>query len=260
MMISFAQAEALNLLLIGVDRAQEGERGRSDTMMLARIDPDRAEIRLLSFLRDLYVDIPGWRSARLNAAYQHGGEALLKETLHQRFGVQIDRTATVEFSQLAEMVDDIGGIDIEVEARELAPLNDLLDDFGAPPVKEAGLVRMNGTQALCYSRIRRIDSDFQRASRQQKVIAAMLAQMAGKNKWELLRLAIANLGKIRTDVSLGDVAAMAPLAGRLDELEIRTAQVPQTGAFSEKTVNGMQVLLPQLAKCRADVEAFLSEE
>ena len=122
--------ERLNVLLIGVDHAQSGQNGRSDTMMLASIDPAQGSVRLVSFLRDLYVPIPGHGRSRLNAAYFYGGERLLKETLEKQFGVTIDRTVTVRFSVLEELVNQLGGIEIELEEKERVHLNRLLEEAG----------------------------------------------------------------------------------------------------------------------------------
>ena len=83
---------------------------------------------LTSVLRDLYVPIPGYGRARLNAAYFPGGETLLKETLTKNFGITIDRTVTVHFSALADMVDDLGGIEIDITEEERRHLNKLLKD------------------------------------------------------------------------------------------------------------------------------------
>ena len=253
--------ERLNVLLIGVDQAQSGQNGRSDTMMLASIDPAQGSVRLVSFLRDLYVPIPGHGRSRLNAAYFYGGERLLKETLEKQFGVTIDRTVTVRFSVLEELVNQLGGIEIELEEKERVHLNRLLEEAGLTNevLTQAGIQRLNGRQALMYSRIRKIDDDFHRTSRQQTVIAAMLGQMAGMSRWELFRLAVSHLNKVDTDLSIGDLSRLAPLFGKLSDLKIQTAHVPFEGTFSDETVNGMMVLQANTEANRRKLEAFLAE-
>ena len=254
-----AQAEAapMNLLLIGVDSANAGTAGRSDTMLLMRISEDR--IQMVSFLRDLYVDIPGHGKNRLNAAYFYGGEELLKKTLRNSFGVEVDRTATVHFQTLAQMVDELGGVEVDVAPKELPYLNRLLQDEGLPPVEKEGLQRLNGMQALCYSRLRKLDSDFHRTARQQTVITAMLKELSHKSRWELLRIALGYLKRIDTDLNFGDLVALAPLAARLDELTFQTAHVPFEGAYTEATIDGMMVLKPDLPRCRKKLNALFSQ-
>lgn len=258
-----AQAQAMNILLIGVDTLGEETKGRSDTMLLVRADPDSGAIRMVSFLRDLYVSIPGAGKTRLNAAYFYGGEELLKQTLSDNFGVSVDRTVTVHFSMLADLVDQLGGVELEVTEAERRQLNSLLDDYNAScglsggHLEAAGLQRLSGRQALCYSRIRKIDSDFQRTSRQQAVITAMMKQASELGYWELLKLALANLPHVQTDLSFTDIVTLAPLATRLGEMELQTARVPFDGAYRDETIDGMMVLVPDLQRCRTQLQDFL---
>ena len=261
-----AKEEALHVLLIGVDSSAGEERGRSDTMMLASVDPLRGSVKLVSFLRDLYVPIAGVGKTRLNAAYHYGGEALLKDTLEKNFKVRIDRTVTVQFSMLADLVDQIGGIEVEIAEREREHLNEIIADYNTDYglsggwIGQAGKQTLDGRQALCYSRIRKIDSDFQRASRQQTVISAMLEKLSAMSKWEMIKLAVKNISRVETDMDFGDITDLAPLMTRMGEIDIQTAQVPFTGAFSEETVSGMMVLAPDLDSCRRKLAEFLAPQ
>ena len=252
-----AQTQPLNILLIGVDTAHAETNGRSDAMILVRADPSAGSIRMVSFLRDLYVSIPGVGSTRLNAAYHHGGEALLRQTLSNHFDVSIDRTVTVHFSLLTELVDRLGGVEIELTERERGALNAMIKDAGSSEtVQSAGRQTLNGRQALCYSRIRKIDSDFQRTTRQQTLIAAILARMNSLSQWELLKLALAYLPRVDTDLTLMDIRTLLPLAVHLDEVTLHSAQVPFPGTYSEETINGMMVLKPDLKRCRTLLQDF----
>lgn len=257
-----AQADALHVLVIGVDASPQGQRGRSDAMVLLRIHPGSGSVRAVSFLRDLYVSIPTVGRTRLNAAYHHGGAPLLRQVLQQHFGVEIDRTVTVDFAALIDVVDQLGGVEIEITQQELSHFNDIVLDhnhshgLSGGVLQQAGTHRLDGKQALCYSRIRKLDSDFQRVSRQQRVMEALLAQLAGRSKWELARLAVANLGRLDTDLTLGDMARLLPMAAQLDTLTFEAMSVPFIGAFTEEVVDGMMVLKPDLAACRRKVQAF----
>ena len=260
--LACAQEDALHVLLIGVDAAKDGQRGRSDSMMLARIDAGAEQVQLVSFLRDLYVPIPGHGRSRLNAAYQYGGEELLKETLRQNFGVRIDRTVTVDFDVLRELVDELGGVEIEVTEAERKHLNKLLLEAGKKEQQLAadGIQHLNGDQALMYARIRKIDSDFQRTSRQQTLIAAMMQEMAQMGRWELFKLAVRHLGQIETDLSIGDLTRLAPLFSTLGDMAIRTAHVPFEGTYGDATANGMMVLKADREKNRKALERFWAEQ
>lgn len=271
MSLAPAQAEepdSLNVLLIGVDTDDTAKAGRSDAMLLAQIRPETGDVRLVSFLRDLYVAIPGHGKTRLNAAYFYGGEKLLRQTLEKAFGVRIDRAVTVHFAQLAELIDRAGGVNLEVEKRELAQLNDIIKRYnkrtGAAVmnglVEQAGMQRLSGKQALSYSRIRKIDSDFARTSRQQKVLMALFDQVQSLSPLKQAALAVSALGLVETDLSLGDVSRLMPLARKRGGVEIRSAHVPFDGAFGEETISGMMVLTPNLERNRQKLHRFLTEE
>jgi len=259
-----AEDSVLNVLLIGVDAQGAAERGRSDTMILAQVRPAEGSVRLASFLRDLYVPIEGVGRTRLNAAYYHGGAALLKQTLEKQFEIVIDRTVTVDFSLLRELVDTMGGVEVEIEEREMAHLNDIISDYNSDhgleggKIAQAGRQRLDGRQALCYSRIRKIDSDFQRVSRQQALIEAMLHQMGTLSRWQILKLAVRTISEVETDVTLSDLAMLAPLLNHLSSLDMQTLQIPSEGTFQDETINGMMVLSADLAACRRRLAHFLT--
>ena len=175
----------LRVLLIGTDAYTVKQRGRSDTMLLFQINVQTGQIRLVSFLRDLYVKIPGHGKTRLNAAYVFGGAELLKQTLQDNFGVTVDRTVAVNFSLMVKVIDQIGGVMVDVSTSERKQLNSILKYYntrnGYPKndqlLESEGEQTLTGKQALCYSRIRKTDSDFQRVGRQRKIIEAVYARL-----------------------------------------------------------------------------------
>ena len=187
----------------------------------------------------------------------------MKETITQNFGVAIDRTAAVSYPLLAELVDELGGVEIDIAERELNQLNKLIAEYNASwgfsggTFSRSGLQRLDGRQALCYSRIRKIDSDFQRSSRQQALLTAMFREAAQLPAWQLLKLAVRHLSRIQTDLSLSDLLALLPMASRLSETAIHTACVPFEGTYRDETISGSQVLVPDLERCREKLSAFL---
>lgn len=259
-LVTSAMAEEMNVLLIGLDT--EESTGRSDTMLLARVLPDSGQVQLVSFLRDLYVPIPGHGTTRLNAAYLYGGQALLRQTLQESFGVTIHRSVTVRFSTLKWLVDEVGGVTIDVTDAERRAMNQLLTAGGNSEMQlsQSGSQVLNGPQALAYSRIRKLDSDFQRTRRQQTVLMALLPSMSRKGVFALTRLAIALMGQVDTDMTLADLAALAPLLSQLDNLTIQTAQVPFAGTYQDVTEDGMMVLKPDLPKNRQLLADFWAQD
>ena len=257
-----------DLLLIGTDATTEEETGRSDAMMLLRLDAEAGEIRLVSFLRDLYVRIPGHGRNRLNAAYVFGGAELLMDTLEENFGVRADAWAEVDFSRLVKVIDRIGGVEAEVSEAERRQLNGILAHYNRDVgdrdkdglLKQTGLVTLTGKQALCYSRIRKIDGDFQRTSRQREVIEAAFRKVTALDAWSLMVLAIENLDAVKTNLSAWEIIRLIPLALRARNASFASMTVPMEGAWQDKKVNGMQVLVVDEAAIRTAVRTFLAGE
>lgn len=257
-----AGEDPFTVLFIGMDTS--GKAGRSDVMMLARIDPDAGRVRLVSFLRDLYVTIPGHGKDRLNAAYFYGGEALLMQTLEENFGVSIDHTVTAHFPTLVSAVDLLGGVEADITESERQQLNKILEDYNRQVglaaddglLETAGEHLLNGRQALSYCRIRKIDSDFQRTGRQQQVMESAAEQLKAMNLLELMNLAVTLLDEVESDLTLADLAALAPLLG-CDTLDIRGAHVPFDGTYADETIDGMMVLTPDLSTNRSQLKRFL---
>lgn len=246
-----AGGSPVNILLIGLDVVEADKPARSDTMILLSIDPAAGSVRALSFLRDLYVPIPGCGKTRLNAAYYFGGEELLITTLANNFGIAVDHTVTVSFSLLADVVDRMGGVELDVLPKEVEALNKILASYnqrtGQPRSQNlltaSGLQTLNGVQALSYSRIRSIDSDFQRVGRQQAVIAAMFEKLRSADFLTLSSIVFHCMGQVQTDLGLGDINALLPLA-TMDDVTVSMARLPFDGLYTEDTINGMQVLVP----------------
>lgn len=257
-----------DLLLIGTDATTEEETGRSDAMVLLRLDAEAGEIRLISFLRDLYVRIPGHGRNRLNAAYVFGGAELLMDTLEENFGVRADAWAEVDFSRLVKVIDRIGGVEAEVSEAERRQLNGILAHYNRDVgdgekdglLKQTGLVTLTGKQALCYSRIRKIDGDFQRTSRQREVIEGAFRKVTALDAWSLMVLAVENLDAVKTNLSAWEIIRLIPMALRARNASFASMTVPMEGAWQDKKVNGMQVLSVDEAAVRAAVRTFLAGE
>ena len=134
--ISMPEDNVYTLLLIGSDAYSDDHRGRSDTTILVHVDAESKTIRMASFLRDMYVKIPGKGSNRLNASYIWGGADLLLKTLETNFGVTADAWVEVNFERLVKVIDAIGGVEVEVSERERTQVNSILrfynEKIGSP--------------------------------------------------------------------------------------------------------------------------------
>ena len=251
------ETETFNLLLIGEDAAGNNENGRSDAMLLAQITPESGDVKLVSFLRDLYVPVKGHGQTRLNAAYFHGGEELLKQTLTECFDVRIDRTLAVDFDTMADLIDQIGGVEVELTAEERKELNRTLP--AGEKLSEEDPVTLNGPLALQFSRIRKLDSDFGRVGRQQQVLVGMLKRLTALDGFTLMRLAVQNISRVKTDLALGDLFELLPILSREGGLRLRSTRVPFDDTCRDVQVNGMWVLDCDLPANTRMLREFLAE-
>ena len=250
--------ERVTILLLGVDqRCAEDGPTHTDSLMLVTVDPIERTASLLSLPRDLWVEIPGFEVDRINQAYYKGqvfeypggGEALAVETVETALGIPIDYYLSVNFQAFIQVVDLIGGIEVEVP--------ETIDDpdypdrcYGFDPFHiEAGTHRLDGSTALKYARTRAtFGGDVDRAERQQQVMLAvreqvlqldMIPQLMGRapELWQTLQ------ENVRTNLSLEEAAQLALLVQEIPRENIRTAVIDFNYVYAEVTPDGRQVLV-----------------
>lgn len=197
--IQIAQSDGVeNILLIGSDRRDSTENGRSDTIILLTLNYNTKKIHQTSFMRAMYVCIPrpdGNRWGMLNAAYSWGGPNLLIDTIELNFRVHIDHYVVINFSAFEKAVDLVGGIDLTLSDEEARYVYSYKVDK-APE----GKVTLNGMQALRYARVRYFDNDFKRTSRQRKVIELLIAKAKNSDITTLMKMADEILPMVSTDI------------------------------------------------------------
>lgn len=235
----------INILLVGQDTYSNNNRSRSDSMILCTINKKDKTLTMTSFMRDLYVAIPGYQDQRLNVPYVLGGFNKLYETLEHNFGVVVDHGIAVNFSSFPKVIDAVGGVDIELTKAEARHLNGQKDSWNF----SSGVNHLSGSQALAYSRIRKIDSDFNRTNRQRKVITALLEKVKTLPLKDMYTLVETLIPMVVTDMSNAEIIDTAmDLAPLLLDLEIITQRIPVDGEYKSTMIRGMAVLV-------ADTEA-----
>lgn len=233
----------INILLIGQDRRPGEGRQRSDSMILCTINTEKKTLVMTSFLRDLYVDIPDWNGRsyqdnRLNVCYALGGMGMLNTALEKNFGIQVDHNMEVDFSGFKNIVSLFGGVSINLTKAEA--------DYLGQGLKE-GVNFLNPEQALNYSRIRYIDSDFGRTNRQRKVIMSLFSSIKNLSVTELSNLVTTILPMVSTNMSDADITNyMMKILPILSELQITTQYIPVDGSYRSVYIRGMAVLVPDL--------------
>ena len=262
------KTDVFQLLLIGTDTYSTKSRGRSDVMMLAQLDPKSKTVKLVSFLRDMYVKIPGKGSTRINAAYAYGGPDLLMKTMKANFGIEPDAYVSVNFSRMAKLIDAIGGVEIEVSSRERTQLNSILQYYNMKMgkrqnsglLKKSGVQNLTGNQALSFSRIRKIDSDFNRTDRQRMVVEAAFRKVMTMSWDQIGNLVLDNLDNVVTNISGADAISLIPTALMAKDATFSSLHIPIKGGYASKTISGMAVLVPNLAKNVDALNEFLYVE
>ena len=213
-------------------------------MILCTYHRKTGDLTMTSFLRDLYVPIPGHSSNRINAAYSEGGTELLNDTLRENFDLHIDGNIEVDFSQFAQIIDLLGGVRLELREDEAREIN---KETGSDLT--AGIQTLNGEQALTYARIRKLDADgdFSRTSRQRKVMNALLSQYRNIKWSDLLPLMDQLLPLISTDMNYGKLVLLAmEILPKLSGAQITNQRIPADGTFTDERIDGMAVLSADL--------------
>lgn len=175
--------------------------------MIVSIDKAKNDVKLISVLRDSYVAIDGHGNQKITHAYAYGGAELAIKTLNQNFNMNITDYATINFYKLAEAIDILGGVDIDITEDERLELNNIGDDDNPnfQYVEKSGMVHLTGEQASVYSRIRKRDSDNARVDRQKKVIECLIDKARNISPTKYADLVKAGMALCETSMSVPEV-------------------------------------------------------
>ncbi len=221
---------SLNILVLGTDaRPGEGFLARTDSIILVGVKPAQLRLSMLSIPRDIFIDVPGYGSQRINTINFLGeqekagnGPFLVGAAINQDFGVRVDRYVRLDFNGFIELVDAVGGITIDVE-HTLIDDSYPTDDGGVESIKfDAGIQQMDGKRALIYARTRHSDDDYRRAARQQQVMSALFSRLVNPLRWSSAVAVFQS--SVDTNLTLWDMFTVAVPAvlnrGRYDQLVI----------------------------------------
>lgn len=242
----------VNILLIGNDSRSNGEDGRSDAMILLSVSKKTEKIYMTSLLRDMYVEIPGYKGNRLNAAYAYGGAELLMDTIEHNFDITVNRYVLVNFEAFANVVDAVGGIELELTGEEVEYVNAYLWEYNVltnrpegtdyMDTSVSGLVHLNGAQALSYTRNRYLGTDFGRTERQRKVLAQIIQKLPKAmvtNPKELINGLTTNL---TTNLTKQECVQLCFWAAGALSYDMEQNSIPLEGTYTNATIRDMSVL------------------
>ena len=225
-----------NILIIGSDSRTEDERARSDSMILLTINKDSKQLVQTSFMRDMYVEIPGFGENKINAAFNNGGPELVMDTIEQNFNIQIDHYIQIDFFSFIDIIDALGGLDIEISDAEAQAMTDPLgeqnkyleNERGTDYLKKGGKIHMNGNQALAYARIRHISgttgTDFGRTDRQRKVLNMIIDKIKSAGIFDINKMLENVFPQITTNMTKNQLyflSLRAPFILGYERIELR---------------------------------------
>ena len=249
--------EIINILLIGQD-ARPGEgRARSDTMILVSLNEKNNTIQMVSFMRDMYVQIPGYLDNKINSAFALGGPELLNETLSVNFGVEVDGNVEVNFEAFTAIIDILGGVDIELDWEEASYMN----KYGFDATQ--GMNHMDGETALAFAQMRQVSGgDYGRTERQRELIASVLTSLKNAKLTDLLDLVKQVLPYVTTDLTDAEIISYATkgLNALSKGAQIQSNRIPADDAHYGTFINGMSVLVPDLQMCQEDLKGWIYGE
>ena len=253
--VDVLEGDVVNIMLIGQDRRPGEERARSDSMILVSMNKTQGTIRLTSFMRDLYVQIPGYLDTRLNAAYRYGGTDLMNETFKVNFGLEIDGNVMVDFDEFTEIIEILGGVTLDISSAEAKYMNN-----NSKNRFSSGSNYFNAEDALTFTRMRyAAGNDYGRTDRQRRVLMAIAYSLRDADLvtiFSLIDQVLPHITTNLTDAQIIDYATtgLGILAGGS---KIDTFRIPQDDAHYNANIRGMAVLVPDLEMCREDLEEFI---
>lgn len=250
----------INILLVGKDvKDGETDNGRTDSMILASLNRETGKASMVSFMRDCYVQIPGYSNNKLNAAYNIGGYSLLNKTLKQNFGIKVDYNIGVNFTSFTKVIDKLGGIDIELTADEAKYI---LKKTKKKTGLHKGMNHLDGKQALWYARTRYVSTgtesnDFGRTSRQRLVLQTVFKDIMKLPFTEILGIFDEIAGDLETDMELKDMVSLGSELYKMDLSSIKMHRIPDDNGYTDEVIRRMMVLVVDFGKAQANLKKWL---
>jgi polyisoprenyl-teichoic acid--peptidoglycan teichoic acid transferase len=255
------EKDIVNVLLVGVDTRGEFEDSRTDSMIIATVNPIKGEVKLTSLMRDMYVQIPGRGYNRINAAFQFGGIELLKKTIKYNFGLSMDKYAAIDFRGFQDLIDMMGGIEIDIKSYEIKETNKYIKEVNGSNstlLWGPGLQKLNGQQALSYSRIRKVgNNDYERTERQRRVLSVLLDKIKDTKVTSYPKLYSTLSSYIKTNIEFDAMLKLVYTVYKMGNFTTGSFRIPADGYFKSSSINGASVLVPNLKYNARELYKFI---
>lgn len=254
-----------NILLLGSDARSLEEQARADAILILTIDNVHKKLKLSSIMRDTYVEIPGHGEQKINHAHAIGGTELLTETIEENFKIKIDDYAIINFNGFQQLIDAIGGLELNVSSSEMKEMNKFIPEVNPKDphlVKESGFQLLDGQQALSYARIRKIgNGDYDRTERQREVISTMIDKLKDTSIVKYPFVASKLFPYVKTNIDLGQVLNYAYTVYKINNFTPEQIIVPIPEITESKIMkNKGWVLLTDLDQNAEILSNFIFED
>lgn len=240
-----------NILLIGKDGSKDSAVNRSDTMIILTIDNLNKCLKLTSIARDTLVEIPGKGLDKINHAYAYGGIDLLLQTINKNLKMDIKDYAIVDFNSFIEIVDIIGGVDIEVKENEIGQLNKVINacynlssnnEEEIKYITTGGNQHLNGYQTLAYARIRKMDTIYKRDERQRMILTNIAEKLSNTSISKYPSIIKSLVRNIDVNIAFNKLIKMALTSHELASYEMKQLEFPKEEYREETKLNGSFVV------------------
>jgi LCP family protein required for cell wall assembly len=260
--------DIVNIALFGLDEKVDNIQ-RSDAIMIGTLDPINNKIKITSLMRDTYVNIPGYGYDKLNHAYAYGGAELSIRTINKNFDLNITDYIAVDFTELEDIIDSIGGIDMKMSQTELEHVNDYLDTVyiaaGKTPkhvsFSKDGTVHMTGYEALGYTRIRGTSGgDFDRTERQRKIMNEMFNKIADSGYGKLAIMMNKLLPFVETSLSNSEIFSLGTQVLSMNTRQLEQARFPRDEYSENSLINEIYYLTFDEDIARKEISEYLFKD
>lgn len=259
--------DIVHIALFGVDRRNQKDLGRSDAMLIATLDFKHDKVKLTSLMRDIYVPIEGHGHTKLNHAYAYGGAELAIKTINQNFGTDIRDYVTVDFFTLENIIDAIGGVELEVKEEEVPFINHFMGETAriqnkeVVPLLKGGVQRLNGMQAVSFARIRSVgNGDFERTDRQRQVLSAILQEVKRQGSTAIPSLFLKISPHIETSLDQGTILSLGYEYFKHQPMELEQQRFPLDDEWDSLRVNGVWYMNAHIEKMRERIQNYLYKD
>ena len=256
----FADENVINILLLGTDMKIPGtdDPGRCDLTMICSLNKKTGDVKLVGFERTIGVPVPNYEDEMLSYVFQYGGGEFMQETINKCFLVDIAGYVHVSYEMFPQVIDAMGGIDVELDLSEVYYMSEYLAYDPAKETLHTGLCHLNGTAAYSFCRLRDPDDDWGRQERVREAVSAMVTKLKDLSIKDMNNIADTVLPMISTNLTKAEIKSLMAMAPKFINAEVTQLMIPeQEGSWTYVTGRGAHMLGCDFEACAKEIKEFI---